>query len=473
MTDRMQVPRVNTNDNTVEIVHWYVKDKEFVEKNQELVDIESSKAVVTIESESSGFVLTNGKVGEIIQVGETLVSFYSELSDLEAAIVGETSTQSEAIVLESAVDSHLVDNGQTHENVDLLSPKLLSQKTTEIEGKVPCKTDFDFSFTRFSPAAEEYIEQHGIDAKHFEGMGLVSVDIIETCLGIKAPVKSELNLSEHKPEASHSSSLRTKKVSKSKHLEISLLTAGQAGRINSSLTVQFDSEGIRETLEEMGSLNGQILPIILFEFSRLLEQYPAFTAYYWAEQIHFYDRIDIGLAIDLGNGLKVPVIRGANLLSPVDLLDTITRYASQYLDNQLSVPDLSNSTVTVTDLSGESILHFQPLLNQQQSIILGIGGDSSIAGWPMSLTIVFDHRVLAGREVSLFLNTLKKNLLSYALNNLPQANKLAKGKTIQCNRCLIDLTSLYKKFTRDALMHVYVSEQGETAYICHTCMGGY
>jgi 2-oxoglutarate dehydrogenase E2 component (dihydrolipoamide succinyltransferase) len=312
-------------------------------------------------------------------------------------------------------------------------------------------------------------------------MGLVSVEVIEAKLGIRKPSvvpanRSTLDSSDYKNRQNAlvtNPELRSEKVSKSKKLEISLLTAGQSGGINSSLTVQFNSASIRQTLQELNSLNGQMLPLILFELARLLEEYPAFTGYYENEKIYYYDRIDLGLAIDLGKGLKVPVIRGANQLSPTELLEAITDFATRYLDNQLSVEDLTGGTITISDLSSENILHFQPLVNQNQSVILGIGGDSSIEGYPMTLTIVFDHRILAGREVALFLNALKSRLLSYQLTNLPETESNARTRDISCSHCLIDLQSLYQKFGRDALMHVHVDDKGQTAYICHVCLGGF
>lgn len=82
------VPRVNTNDNEVDLVHWYVEDRQFVEKGQELADVETSKAVVSIESEATGYVTINSQVGDSVKVGEAIATIYSELSELELALTG-------------------------------------------------------------------------------------------------------------------------------------------------------------------------------------------------------------------------------------------------------------------------------------------------------------------------------------------------------------------------------------------------
>ncbi|GAB4239014.1 MAG: 2-oxoglutarate dehydrogenase complex dihydrolipoyllysine-residue succinyltransferase [Stanieria sp.] len=467
MKQAILVPRVNTNDNEVELVHWYVEDKQLVEVGQEIADVESSKAVMSIESEAAGYILTSAQVGDSIEVGTPIAVLYNELAELEADLNRDGVKESSPSVSEP-ISQPVVNNGAVSTELDLADNRKPERDLVTTTAKA------SFDFTRFSPSAKEYLKQNDLDASQFEGMGLVSVEAIEQILGKKSQPLTPTNGNHSTTVVSPTNNnLRSEKISKSKKIEINLLSAGQAGRINSSLTVQFNSEGIRQTLAETGSLNGQILPLILFEFSRLLEEYPVFNAYYEAGRIYYYDRIDIGLAMDLGKGLKVPIIRNANLLSPVEIQETVTNYATQYLDNRLDPADLMGGTVTVTDLSNEGILHFQPLLNQNQAIILGIGGDSTIEGYPLTLTVVFDHRISSGREVASFLNELKKRLLSYALSNLPETQKLAKTKNIQCSKCLIDLHSLYQKFGSEALMQLHINEQGETDYICHVCLGGF
>ncbi|AFZ34029.1 2-oxoglutarate dehydrogenase E2 component [Stanieria cyanosphaera PCC 7437] len=469
MKQEILVPRVNTNDNEVELVHWYVEDKQFVEVGQEIADVESSKAVMSIESEASGYIVTSAKVGDSIRVGAPLATIYTELAELEADLNGDRVVESSPSVGEPIFES-VVNNGAVSTELDLADIRKPERDLVTTTAKP------SFGFTRFSPSAKEYLKQHNLDASQFEGMGLVSVEAIEQILGKKSKPITPANGDRSNTVITTTptnNNLRSEKVSKAKQIEINLLSAGQAGGINSFLTVQFNSAAIRQTLVETGSLNGQILPLILFEFSRLLEEYPVFNAYYEAGRIYYYDRIDIGLAMDLGKGLKVPILRNSNLLSPVEIQDKVTNYATQYLDNRLDPVDLIGGTVTVTDLSNEGILHFQPLLNQNQAIILGIGGDSSIEGYPLTLTVVFDHRLSAGREVASFLNELKKRLLSYALSNLPETQKLAKTKNVQCSKCLIDLHSLYQKYGSEALMQLHINEQGETDYICHVCLGGF
>jgi 2-oxoglutarate dehydrogenase E2 component (dihydrolipoamide succinyltransferase) len=210
-----------------------------------------------------------------------------------------------------------------------------------------------------------------------------------------------------------SHTLRSENIPLPKRMEIQALTAGQAGNINSSATVTFSSASLRQLLREKGQLSGEVLPLILYELAKLLRERPEFTAFYSDNRVWFHDEVNLGVAIDLGKGLKVVTLKEADRLMPVDFAERLLDCSLRYMGNQLEAHDVTGSTFTVTDLSSENVLYFQPLVNMDQAAILGIGGDSDQEGHPMSLTLAFDHRVLTGRQASQFLNELKQRLLNY------------------------------------------------------------
>lgn len=507
MKTEMLVPKVNTNDDELEVLQWWVEDKEFVKKGQDIVDLESSKAAIAVESETSGYILKHCQTGDTINVGTPLATFYSDLSELESDLINDGNSQANqtlpVISQKSTIDasaSKTVDSlvleecdwakptlrdrplevapvsaESLQEQTDIHNlceqvppaaipslPYIEQQKFRESELKENKGT---LNCTRFSKSARDYINHHNIDTSRFEGMGLVTVEVIQNLLGLEQsltvqPSTVQLDgqtVALKDPIHGLVSSLFTLigtvsaikkkpksiKISKSKKLEIKILTEGQSGNITSSVTVQFKSSTIRQRLKELGLTNEQILPIILFETACLLENYPALTAYYEEEHVYYYDKVNIGLAIDLDQGLKVPIIRNANKLLPYEISEAIADYASRYLSNQLFVEDMKDGTITVTDLSNEGILHFQPLISEKQSAILGIGGDRTLDGYPMTLTLVFDHRVLAGREVAQFLNALKKRLLSIADTPTDELKKRFGADQVQDNYLLDQVQDNY------------------------------
>ena len=73
-----------------------------------------------------------------------------------------------------------------------------------------------------------------------------------------------------------------------------------------------------------------------------------------------------------GAGLKVPVLREADAKSITEIASEMRDLVVTYLDDALAVGSLAGGTFTVTDLSGEGVTAFHPLINQGQSAILGI-----------------------------------------------------------------------------------------------------
>lgn len=397
------LPRINVNDNDVEVVKWLAKDGDQVEKGGDLVEVSTSKATVILESPASGFVKCHFAKGDVVSVGKVIASIFDTLAEAQAYKPVSAVEAPQAAVQQSISAG----GGQT---ISIVAAQA------------------SFGFNRISKKAQAFIAENKIDPKTLEGRGLVSVRSLmgkmkpAACAvpaeaAMPAPNRSQPTFPTETTDVPPDPSLRSEKLDKIKKLEISALTAGQSGNINSSLTVQFNSDKIRSTLKSLNSLNGQMLPLMLYELSRLLESNPLFTSFYYKDKVYFYDRINIGVAIDLGEGLRVGVIKDANKMMPIDIYRALTDYAMKYMKGKLSVEEVTGGTITVTDLSGDDILHFQPLVNQNQTIIIGFGADSKFPGYPMTITGVFDHRVLTGREVSVFLTELKRRILTYESDN--------------------------------------------------------
>ena len=432
-------PRINTNDDQVGVVAWHVEDGAFVNIGDDLADLETSKAVVTITAEIAGYVQRIARKGDIVKVGMPICRVSSTLQE-------EVREPAMALAVNDVAPPPLLPSGP-------------------------------YGHTRFSPQARKLLAMLDIPELAFEGAGLVTGRMVKDH-------KEGKRQPEPRPRGALSPALmpaapgaREDVTPLAKRAEIEALTTGEHGLINSTISIYFESAPVRARLAQGGLFEGNIQPLILYEISRLLRQWPQFTAYFDDNRLVYYDRVDLGIAIDLGRGLKVVTIRDADLMMIAALHERTLDFAQRYMENQLRPEELTGATFTVSDLSGLDVLHFKPLINGRQSAILGLGGDSTRRGYPMSLNLTFDHRVSNGREAALFLKELRDRLLSYApvgseTGQAAMALQQAISGPVKCERCGIDYDS-YVRSNRDALMFACVGEGGALTPYCRSCASGF
>ncbi|AZZ36912.1 hypothetical protein CIK05_08950 [Bdellovibrio sp. qaytius] len=432
-----KVPNINTNDRQVEVVKWLIENGGHVEAGAELVELGTAKAVVSIQAEHTGFISQKGVVGEYLPVGQTLVSYHK--------------TQAEALAQISAA-----------------APAVETSTTASV------KSEGKFGFLKFSADAEKYISENKIDKSLFQGMGLVTTDMVQETLNPQLKSKKSDNC---KPGAAPKKTamapnFRSTNVSGLKKAEIDALTTGTEGQINCTLNFTFLSHALRQRVKRENLFDGIILPIILFELGKLLPEHPLFTSFFEDNKIYHYDKVNLGLAMDMGKGLKVVNLAGADQLLPQDIYSKVVDFSMRYLENTLEMDHLMGSTITVTDLSTYGVETFTPLINGKQSVIIGIGATGKAPGAPMTFSVTFDHRVLSGRDIGVFMTTLIERLYSYGkVDLIPQESFLALEKS--CSRCGIDNESYQEQFKRFAAMQVIMNASGELNLLCHTCAQGF
>ncbi|MEL7610478.1 MAG: dihydrolipoamide acetyltransferase family protein [Bacillota bacterium] len=130
-------------------------------------------------------------------------------------------------------------------------------------------------------------------------------------------------------------------------------------------------------------------------------------------------RMNIGVAVDVPDGLIVPVIRDANLKSLRAVCDELLDLSERARKNRLVESELGNAAITVTNLGMYGVTFFTPILNLPESTILGVGAivdkpvarNGGFAIAPMlSLSLTHDHRVNNGAPVARFLQEIVVSL---------------------------------------------------------------
>ena len=152
--------------------------------------------------------------------------------------------------------------------------------------------------------------------------------------------------------------------------------------------------------------------LILRAVALTLREHPRLNAHVVEGAVEVVADVNLGLAVNLEDGLVVPVLRHADRKSVVELAAEARRLAEAAREGRLPPATLQGATFTVTNLGATSIDWFTPIIHQPQIAILGVGRvaeravvrDGRVVVAPtMILTLVYDHRGVDGYPASLFL----------------------------------------------------------------------
>jgi 2-oxoglutarate dehydrogenase E2 component (dihydrolipoamide succinyltransferase) len=148
-----------------------------------------------------------------------------------------------------------------------------------------------------------------------------------------------------------------------------------------------------------------------------LKAIPQLNATVLGEDIVYHNYFDIGIAIGSGKGLAVPVLRNAEQLSFAEVEKAVADFAARAKDNKLKPDELQGGTFTITNGGVYGSLLSTPIVNPPQSGILGMHAIQqrpiALAGnvviRPMMYTALsYDHRLVDGREAVTFLVRIKE-----------------------------------------------------------------
>jgi 2-oxoglutarate dehydrogenase E2 component (dihydrolipoamide succinyltransferase) len=172
------------------------------------------------------------------------------------------------------------------------------------------------------------------------------------------------------------------------------------------------------------------LPLIARCTIGALVEFPLLNAWLEGDVHTVHEQVNLGIAVALGeDGLIVPVVRGAQDLSPEGLSRRIRELARRARSRQLTPDDVHGATFTITNPGQFGSMMATPVIAQPQVAILDVEaivkrpvvvtdqfGDDAIAIRPMViLGLSWDHRALDGALAARFLASVKQRVESYEL----------------------------------------------------------
>ena len=150
-----------------------------------------------------------------------------------------------------------------------------------------------------------------------------------------------------------------------------------------------------------------------------LKQFPVINASVDGSDIVYHGYFDIGVAVAGPNGLVVPVLRDADMMSIAQIEQAIDDFVTRAKNNSLALEDIQGGTFTISNGGVFGSMMSTPILNPPQSAILGMHAikqrpmavDGEVVILPMMyLALSYDHRIIDGREAVQFLVSVRDYL---------------------------------------------------------------
>ena len=269
--------------------------------------------------------------------------------------------------------------------------------------------------------ARRLAERHGIDADALEGTGpdgRVTKQDVQRALGEggeATPAKPEESAGEGVERVPLTGIRRIAAERLAANWrQAPLVTEGIEVDVSECLSIRAD---MKDAWRAAHGVEPTINDIVLKAAAKALKAHLRLNAAFIDGVVHQYRDINLGVAVDVEDGLVVPVIRGADRLSVGEIAKLVRGLAERARKGELGLEQLEGGTFTVTNLGGLGVDWFTPLLNPPQCAILGVGrvrraavvkGDEVVARDVVTFVLSFDHRAVDGAPCARYLAHLKQ-----------------------------------------------------------------
>lgn len=389
------IPSPGESINEVEIATWLVADGAYVEKNDELAEVESDKATLMLVAEESGIISIKAAVGQVVKVGSV------------AYTINISAEKPEKAKTEVKDKDEIKVKTEVKDDKEVLSVKVNDSPLSESKIKV-------------TPVAAELMKEHQLNVD----------DIIQGLRRIsKTDVQAVLNAPQTEAIASPApvSFSRETETAKMTMLRRSISHRLVSVKNETAMLTTFnevDMSAVMELRQKMQekfvAKNGFKLGYMGF-FAKAVaiatRLYPSVNSQIEGDSISTPSYADVGIAVQSPKGLMVPIVRNAESKTVAQIETNIKELAQKARDKRISIEDLNGGTISITNGGVFGSLLSTPIINPPQSAILGMHNivdrpvaiNGQVVIRPMMyVALSYDHRLIDGKDSVGFLKTVKE-----------------------------------------------------------------
>jgi len=403
------IPSPGESITQVQLAKWLVSDGETVEKDQEIVEIDSDKASFPLTSPEDGVVRIISQEGATIAVGAVI------------ATIEEMTGQTPKSKVKSQPDS-----AKTKAPDPVPAPQQNIPVHSVTSQTVQSSPAHPFTGSpanlHASPLARKVMEDKNVTPQDittaFPGKKITRKDI-ESFISLKkehSPSSVFTGTRDHDRKKLTTLRLKLAERLVSVKNQTAMLTTFNEINMQGILKIK---EKYSESFKERFGVGIGFMSFFTRAAIIALEEFPQVNSMLEGDELVTPRYIDIGIAVSAPKGLVVPVLRNAEMMSIAEIELKIKELAGKARENKITIDDMKGGTFTITNGGVFGSLMSTPILNPPQSAIFGmhkiqdrpiaVNGQVVIAPM-MYVALSYDHRVIDGREAVSFLVRVKELL---------------------------------------------------------------
>jgi pyruvate dehydrogenase E2 component (dihydrolipoamide acetyltransferase) len=406
-----------------ELLKWHVAVGDEIKEDDPLVDVETDKAAVTIPSPRGGkIVALNGKVGDKLNVGDVVTIIDGGDGAAPAAI-----PRKEAALAEPAAPPARV-KGEALPGPAPAAPatrRLARELGVDINlvpptgpgGRVTAEDVTSFARAGAPPKEAAAIEPAArAEEKAVAEFAAHAASAIPFLDIEPMPDFEQWGPVEREPLRS----IRRKVAHK---MVTSMILAPHVAHMDEADVTLLEEFRRRESERRRGEPGGHLtlLPFVVKAVTAGLKAAPAFNASLdpFREEIVYKKYYNIGIAVDSGRGLIVPVIKNTDRKSIIEIAAEIEDLAQRAREGKIEVSELRGGTFTITNVGPLGGTMFVPAINYPEVAILGMGraqpkpvvrDGEIVIRTILPLTLSFDHRIADGADAARFVTEMIRQI---------------------------------------------------------------
>ncbi len=424
------MPALELAQETGKVLRWMKAPGDTVKKGEPIVEIETDKVTVEVESPAAGVLRdVTAHEGDVIPVGQTIAMIYAAgespaLSSPNATLSSPGSGQAPTLspvgrgqaegdgdgVARGVKASPLARKLAAEHGVDLGQVKTASGKIEKADVLAHVERRAAARLAPASPKARRLAGERGLDLRALRGSGPSGA-----ILAADLPAAAALSIAEGERAKARGSDVG---VSNIWRIMAERMTASWTSAPHFYLVREVNVSRLVTWRKRAGEQSGARITytdLLVRLVAAALVRHPAANASWANGGITRHAEVNIGLAVAIEDGLVVPVLHRADSLTLAEIAARREDLVSRAQTSKLRPTDIQGGSFTISNLGMFGVDAFNAIVNPPQAAILAVGriADRVVAvdGHPavqptMVLTLSCDHRALDGARGAQFLGAL-------------------------------------------------------------------